>query len=127
MEPSDDLSTYDQYNKSNLSEAVYEDYYSNAIDTKLFEKYYKNRSVSDNVFWTLVVSYSVLITAGTLGNLFIMSAVIRNSSKYFLYFGTIFEAFFGRIFSITFGTNFYKIFGTILRTVSLKVSDKFSQ
>ena len=95
MEPSDDLSTYDQHNKSNLSESyedyhnksnlseAYEDYYSNAIDTKLFEKYYKNRSVSDTAFWTLVVSYSVLITVGTLGNLFVMSAVIRNNSKYF--------------------------------------------
>ena len=105
MEPSDDLSTYDQHNKSNLSEAysddlstyydqhnksnlseAYEDYYSNAIDTKLFEKYYKNRSVSDTAFWTLVVSYSVLITVGTLGNLFVMSAVIRNNSKYFFVF-----------------------------------------
>ena len=82
MEPSDDLLLYDQQNKSNISEA-YEDYYSNAIDTKLLEKYYKNRSVSDTAFWTLVVSYSVLITVGTLGNLFVMSAVIRNSSKYF--------------------------------------------
>ena len=82
MEPSDDLLLYDQQNKSNLSEA-YEDYHSNAIDTKLFEKYYKNRSVSDTAFWTLVISYSVLITVGTLGNLFVMSAVIRNKSKYF--------------------------------------------
>ena len=82
MEPSDDLSTYDQHNKLNLSEA-YEDYYPNAIDTKLFEKYYKNRSVSDTAFWTLVVSYSVLITVGTLGNIFVMSAVIKNNSKYF--------------------------------------------
>ena len=90
MEPSDDLSTYDQHTKSNLSE-TYDDYYSNSIDTKLFEKYYKNRSVSDTAFWTLVVSYSVLITVGTLGNLFVMSAVIRNNSKYFfLYFGLIF-------------------------------------
>ena len=91
MEPSDDLSTYDKHNKSNLSEAD-EDYYSNAIDTNLFEKYYKNRSVSDTAFWTLVVSYSVLITVGTLGNLFVMSAVIRNNSKYFffLHFGIVF-------------------------------------
>ena len=81
MEPSDDLSTYDHHNKSTLSEA-YDDHHFNAIDTKLLEKYYKNRSVSDNAFWTLVVSYSVLITVGTLGNIFVMSAVIRNSSKY---------------------------------------------
>ena len=97
MEPSDDLLLYDQQNKSNLSEA-YEDYHSNAIDTKLFEKYYKNRSVSDTAFWTLVVSYSVLITVGTLGNLFVMSAVIRNNSKYF------FSAFWDS-FRTSFGTN----------------------
>ena len=97
MEPLDELSTYDQHNKSNLSEA-YEDYYSNSIDTKLFEKYYKNRSVSDTAFWTLVVSYSVLITVGTLGNLFVMSAVIRNNSKYFfLYFGIILGHVLGQI------------------------------
>ena len=97
MEPSDDLSTYDQHTKSNLSE-TYDDYYSNSIDTKLFEKYYKNRSVSDTAFWTLVVSYSVLITVGTLGNLFVMSAVIRNNSKYFfLYFGIILGHVLGQI------------------------------
>ena len=120
MEPSDDLSNYDQHNKSNLSE-TYEDYYSNAIDTKLFEKYYKNRSVSDTAFWTLVVSYSVLITVGTLGNLFVMSAVIRNNSKYlFLYFGTRFGSDFGRIFSLPLELLFVQFLGQYLGLRKLK-------
>ena len=38
----------------------YKDYYS-LVDTDLFEKYYRNRSLSDAAYWSLVVSYSVLI------------------------------------------------------------------
>ena len=58
----------------------YEDYYS-MVDTDLFEKYYRNRSLSDAAYWSLVVSYSVLIIAGSIGNLLVILAVVNNKSK----------------------------------------------
>ena len=58
----------------------YEDYYS-MVDTDLFEKYYRNRSLSDAAYWSLVISYSVLIIAGSIGNLLVILAVVNNKSK----------------------------------------------
>jgi len=58
---------------------IYEDYYS-LVDTDLFEKYYRNRSLSDAAYWSLVISYSVLIIAGSIGNLLVILAVVNNKS-----------------------------------------------
>ena len=58
----------------------YEDYYS-LVDTDLFEKYYRTRSLSDAAYWSLVISYSVLIIAGSIGNLLVILAVVNNKSK----------------------------------------------
>ena len=68
------------YNDSNSDEDYFYDHQS--IDLKLFEKYYHNRSVSNTAFWILISSYSVLIIAGSLGNLFVILAVVKNKSKY---------------------------------------------
>ena len=51
------------------------------VDTDLFEKYYRNRSLSDAAYWSLVISYSVLIIAGSIGNLLVILAVVNNKSK----------------------------------------------
>ena len=63
-----------------LPDMNYKDYYS-LVDTDLFEKYYRNRSLSDAAYWSLVVSYSVLIIAGSIGNLLVILAVVNNKSK----------------------------------------------
>ena len=71
------------YNNSNSEEDYIYDHHS--IDLKLFRKYYHNRSVSDTAFWILISSYSVLIIAGSLGNLFVILAVVKNKSKYIIF------------------------------------------
>ena len=82
MEPSDHQHHLDNSTISDESaEDHFPDYYQ-TIDMKLFEKYYRNRSVSNTAFWSLIVFYLVLIIAGTLGNLFVLLAVIRNKSKF---------------------------------------------
>ena len=56
-----------------------------SIDFELFEKYYRNRAIPDTAYWSLIVSYSLLIIAGSLGNLLVILAVVNNKSKYVLY------------------------------------------
>ena len=51
------------------------------VDMELFEKYYHNRSVSETAYWSLIVSYSILIFAGFIGNLLVIFAVVNNKSK----------------------------------------------
>ena len=51
------------------------------VDMELFEKYYYNRSVSDIVYWSLIIAYSILIFAGFIGNLLVIFVVINNKSK----------------------------------------------
>ena len=51
------------------------------VDMELFEKYYYNRSVSDTVYWSLIIAYSILIFAGFIGNLLVIFVVINNKSK----------------------------------------------
>ena len=52
------------------------------IDIELFEKYYHNRAVSSATYWSLIVAYSLLIVAGSIGNLLVILAVVNNKSKY---------------------------------------------
>ena len=52
-----------------------------SIDYDLYQKYQKNRSVSDTAYWLILISYSVLIVAGSLGNLFVVFAVASNKGK----------------------------------------------
>ena len=51
------------------------------IDIELFEKYYHNRAVSSATYWFLIVAYSLLIVAGSIGNLLVILAVVNNKSK----------------------------------------------
>ena len=51
------------------------------INQVLYEQYTRNRAVSDVTFWLLFVSYSILIAAGSLGNVLVMLAVGRNKSE----------------------------------------------
>ena len=51
------------------------------IDIELFEKYYHNRAVSSATYWSLIVAYSLLIVAGSIGNLLVILAVVNNKSK----------------------------------------------
>ena len=53
-----------------------------SIDVELFEKYYRNRAIPDTAYWSLIVSYSLLIIAGSFGNFLVILAVINNKSKY---------------------------------------------
>lgn len=50
------------------------------IDIELFEKYYHNRAVSSATYWSLIVAYSLLIVAGSIGNLLVILAVVNNKS-----------------------------------------------
>ena len=52
------------------------------IDIELFEKYYHNRAVSSATYWSLIVAYSLLIVAGSIGNLLVILAVVNNKSKW---------------------------------------------
>ena len=54
------------------------------IDIELFEKYYHNRAVSSATYWCLIVAYSILIVAGSIGNLLVILAVVNNKSKCYL-------------------------------------------
>jgi hypothetical protein len=56
------------------------------IDIELFEKYYHNRAVSSATYWSLIVAYSLLIVAGSIGNLLVILAVVNNKSKCQLFF-----------------------------------------
>ena len=51
------------------------------IDIELYEKYYHNRAVSSVTYWSLIVAYSLLIVAGSIGNLLVILAVVNNKSK----------------------------------------------
>ena len=53
------------------------------FDYELYLKYQKNRSVSDTTYWIILVSYTILIVMGTIGNLLVVSAVATNKGKMF--------------------------------------------
>lgn len=54
---------------------------SSQIDHDLYQKYDKNRSVSDAAYWIILISYSILIVLGTLGNLLVIIAVANNKGE----------------------------------------------
>ena len=71
-------STYDISNHEKNETTDYEEY---QIDVELLEKYYKNRAISDTAYWALIVSYSLLIVVGSIGNFFVILAIINNKGK----------------------------------------------
>ena len=75
----EDLAMLKSYNVSayNHSSSEEEQY----IDVNLYEKYHYNRAVSEKAYYTLIAAYSVLIFFGSVGNLFVIIAVISNKSK----------------------------------------------
>ena len=72
-------------NTNDISENETTDYEEYQIDVELLEKYYKNRAISDTAYWALIVSYSILIFVGSIGNFFVILAIINNKGKSFLY------------------------------------------
>ena len=63
----------------NISETSVGENFS--IDVELFDKYHQNRAIPDTAYWSLIVSYSMLIIAGSLGNLLVIVAVVNNKSE----------------------------------------------
>ena len=59
----------------------HDDYYDVTIDYDLFEKYHRNRAVSDTAYWLLITAYTLLIVAGSIGNMLVIAAVANNKSK----------------------------------------------
>ena len=57
----------------------YEDLFN--VDWDLKEKYENNRAVSDIAYYSLITAYSVVIFFGTIGNLFVITAIISNKGK----------------------------------------------
>ena len=77
---SDDTGT--RNNSFIKNESRYDDMdFIQLIDIELFEKYYHNRAVSSATYWSLIVAYSLLIVAGSIGNLLVILAVVNNKSK----------------------------------------------
>ena len=72
-------------NTNDISENETTDYEEYQIDVELLEKYYKNRAISDTAYWALIVSYSILIFVGSIGNFFVILAIINNKGKSILY------------------------------------------
>ena len=75
----EDLAMLKSYNVSAYNHSSSED--EQYIDVNLYEKYHYNRAVSEKVYYTLIAAYSVLIFFGSVGNLFVIIAVISNKSK----------------------------------------------
>ena len=48
---------------------------------ELYKQYDSNQAVSDVVYWTLIVAYSILIVLGCIGNLAVIIAVAGNKRK----------------------------------------------
>ena len=65
---------------NSVSDYVYESGSGSSIDYDLFQKYDRNRAVGDTTYWTLIIAYSVLIVAGSIGNLLVILAVANNKS-----------------------------------------------
>ncbi len=53
------------------------------VDEELYQKYTKNRAVSDTAYWLILIGYAVLIVVGSIGNLFVILAVINNKGLFF--------------------------------------------
>ena len=66
---------------SNESYYNYFDYPSEEEVKELYKKYDNNQAVSDEVYWILIVAYSILIVVGCIGNLGVIIAVAGNKSK----------------------------------------------
>ena len=52
------------------------------IDEDLLEKYKQNRAVSNTAYYILIISYTMLIIMGSIGNLFVITAIKSNKSKF---------------------------------------------
>ena len=53
------------------------------LDYDLYQKYKMNRSVSDMAYWIILITYTILIVMGTIGNLLVVLAVATNKGVYF--------------------------------------------
>ena len=52
-----------------------------SIDYDLYMKYDQNLAVSNTTYYILVVAYSILIIAGSVGNLLVIIVVAHNKGK----------------------------------------------
>ena len=66
---------------SNETYFNYFDYASEEEVKELYKRYDNNQAVSDEVYWILIVAYSILIVVGCIGNLGVIIAVAGNKSK----------------------------------------------
>ena len=51
------------------------------VDWDLKEKFEQNRAVSNIAYYSLITAYSIVIFFGTIGNLFVIIAIISNKGK----------------------------------------------
>ena len=51
------------------------------VDWDLKEKFEQNRAVSNIAYYSLITAYSIVIFFGTIGNLFIITAIISNKGN----------------------------------------------
>ena len=51
------------------------------VDWDLKEKFEQNRAVSNVAYYSLITAYSIVIFFGTIGNLFVIIAIISNKGK----------------------------------------------
>ena len=74
----------DQYQE--LFEKFYDNksYNNQYIDVDLFEKYHNNQAVSNTSYYVLIVAYSIVIFFGSVGNLFVIIAIISNKREFML-------------------------------------------
>ena len=56
------------------------------VDSELYRRYLDNRSVSDSIYFFLIVIHAILMVFGTVGNIVVLLAISMVKSKIFSFF-----------------------------------------